>query len=774
MSVAIKQTSLFENNSGQESIRGTVTYVAQGSVGIEGWRAGRIRTKEDIVKFVGNCQLAVGDPARLFGLWEDDPKWGRQFRVSYAMPAMGRDYEAIRKIIELDPRFREIGPQRSRYIIEFLERRDVDLEEALEDLVMKEELRHEARLPQEALEHLAKEWAERREEYLTKAELISLGVKPKFVEVIWRCYPGTLGIDAVRQNPYDLTTTIDGFSLKDADEIAIEQLKLSKTDTRRLECGVSKALDTVTRDGHTWVTKKKLRSGVLSELELGGFGDHKKIADCVDAMIERQVLSRAEIPVIGEVFCPDWLIDHEMRFCRTFSEESKSTPNHWFLSNPLDAEWASRLAPDSRTPSDEQKSVVEAFTKSRFTAVTGPAGSGKTYAITLTIRVCQERGLNILLCAPTGKAAKRIDEMISRPGALLKPITAPQTIHKMLGYQGKKWERNAQNPLVCDVVIADEASMIDIPLMYRLLDALPPKAALVLVGDHNQLASVGPGAILRDIIEGEMCAVTRLGHVFRNAGPLRANAFDILRGFMRPTTIDPDTGVQSWTVDWNHKNALSAHNAIVALYRQRIAELGEERWMELQVLSPQYKGDVGIDALNASLRRVVHATLYGSPLPDDDDCKPRVGDRVIQTKNDYKTGLMNGDQGVIVSDAPFVDDTGRSVPGWTLEIPRGETRDRVNVPRDKISGFRLAYAISVHRFQGSEAEHVIGAVHSDHRSLNRKLIYTMATRASKTLTLVGDRPGMTEGVRRDENSYRRTLSAPSKLLEQIKKKDPTL
>jgi exodeoxyribonuclease V alpha subunit len=342
----------------------------------------------------------------------------------------------------------------------------------------------------------------------------------------------------------------------------------------------------------------------------------------------------------------------------------------------------------------------------------------------------------------------------------------PQTIHKTLGYQGNKWTYNEKNKLPVDVLIVDESSMVDLDLMGRVIDALKPTTALVLVGDHNQLPPVGPGAVLQDVIEGELCRVIRLETVIRQAGVLKKNATELLRGVMNPTSRDENLGMDTWVVEDHHINPQSAHDAIAEHYRQRLTELGQRGLLEIQVISPQYDKTVGIDALNKTLRKIAHEILYHDTI--DPARAIGVNDKVIQTKNDYQVGIMNGDQGVVVSTDGFVNEFGKWEPGWTVSMQRGGDREDVQVPIARVTGFMLAYAISCHRYQGSESEYVIGAVHSEHSyMLNRKLIYTMATRASRALVLIGDRKGLHDGTRKDDTSYRRTLSAPRWLLDRL-------
>lgn len=801
------------NDKASEVLSGCVSWIAPGSQGVNNWRAGRIVNNDgETVKFVGSCLVKTGDSVRLHGLWEDDAKWGKQFRVSYATAAIGRNYDSIRKLFEADADFKQIGPKRAQYIVDFLRGQNLDLEDVLESEDLLEAMASEAKLPAQAIEHLVKSWAEKREENIAKAEMISLGVPATKLEPVWRAF-GRFAVDTIRDNPYVLTEMIDGFGLAEADKIA-KALKLSDSDPRRIVCGVMNTMRReVVGNGHTWITRRKLSAETVRVLQIGRAGDHKKAADTLEDLLSKGRLKTMDLPGIdGELVCDPELHEHEKKFRATFSAAAKDKANPYFSATPpplpqaqaqrvvdyddghsyvpaapgapvvdvlkkqfgpLDTGWVERVSgsmsrPERKfSPSQKQIDAVDAFAKWQFIALTGAAGTGKTACTTMMLKICEERNLHVALAAPTGKAAMRLNEMILKAQIASRPTAA--TIHKLLGYQGERWTYNEKCKLPVDVLFIDECSMIDIVLMSRLIDALPSTASVVFIGDHNQLPPVGAGAVFRDMIESELCHVVRLETVFRQAGALRRNAAEVLRGVMTPSTTDD--GVETWRVEDEHKDPQGAHDAIVAHYRARLTEMGERGLLELQVLSPMYDGVVGITELNKSLRPVAHEILYGETVdPERTTC---VGDKVIQTKNDYQVGIMNGDQGVVRSTNGFWNATmGRNEAGWVIEIMRGDQRDEIGVPLGRTSGFMLAYAISVHRFQGSEAEHVIGAMHSTHdHMLNRPLIYTTSTRASKTLTLVGDRKGLYDGAKKDNTAHRRTLTAPKWLVDRLAK-DP--
>lgn len=759
-----------------ETVSGHIMSINSGSKHIANWRSGFIVIGiGDTIKFAGNCSVNAGDSVRLHGVWEDDPRYGRQFRVSYATAAIGRNYDAIQTLFEKDESFRHIGPKRSRYIVDYLCARNMDLEDVLESDNLLDELRREAKLPDSAVEHLVSAWARKREENVTKAELISLGAPIWSLEPIWRAFRG-MAVTTIKENPYVLTDAIDGFGISDADKIA-KVLGIHESDPRRISCGITFAMKkSVIREGHTWITRRKLVDEAIRLLNIGRSGDWRKAREELASILESGRLTTASVPGIEEeVVCDPDLFAAEQKFARMFSQASKELPNPHFTGGPLDPQLVLRLT-NGNDPSDKQIEAVRSFTERKYTALTGAAGTGKTFTVTMILRLCQEHGLRVALAAPTGKAAMRLHEMMLKEG-LAGMIPMPtgnetpntmlaMTIHRMLGYQGDRWTYNETKKLPVDVLIVDEMSMTDISLMGRIIDALPTTTAVVMVGDHNQLPSVGPGAIFRDVIDGEMCRVVRLETVFRQAGALRSNAADVLRGVVRPTTVD--NGVETWRVEDKHKEAASAHEAIVSLYRSLLNKYGEQGLFDVQVLSPMYDGAVGIDALNSSLRMIAHEVLYNSSI--DPESSKTVGDKVIQTKNDYTIGIMNGDQGIIRSTSGvFINqETGRREPGFVIELMR-ETREEVNVPYSRAGSFMLAFAISVHRYQGSESDHIIGAAHSQHkRMLNRPLIYTTSTRASKTLTLIGDREGIHGGAKENGTGHRKTLTAPPWLIDKLR------
>lgn len=779
-----QQIDMFSHRSMEDlkSIRGEVKHLNRRPAGMDPaavWSAGKIWTTEDgPVSFIGSITVKEGDHVKLVGKWEDGgPKFGMQFRAVFSTPAM--DSAALQKVIERDERFRSIGPVRSKKITEYLDRKNLDLGEVLRDEQLIQEMRTAASLTREGIESLRQFWIPLEEEHTVKASLISLGVPPKVIEKVWSVY-GSSAISILKNNPYDMVESVNGFTLVVADEIALKKMGILPTDARRIRCGISRALDAIRDDGHTWITLDKLMnaaasSKVLNVLSLDG---RRAVKREMDLLIKDGYYPTKVIPVFGEVICPQDLLSAEEVILKHFSVENKNLSNYNVVSRLRDG-WFDDVVKSmrstdgvSRTPSDEQRAAVEAFVNHKCMVITGPAGSGKTFVISMIVSLCRMLKLQVAMAAPTGKAAKRMIEMIMKNGVDVKGIQDPKTIHLMLGYNGTTFSGAEINT---DVLIIDESSMVDVSLMANVLRVLKSSTSLVMVGDHNQLPSVGPGAVLRDLVEGELVHVSRLGTVFRNAGPIRTNAAEIIsRGIMRPTTIDASSGEATWELHDRLGVPKDAGAALVKRYRELLSKLGEPGLFDIQVLGAEYDPDqIGITALNQQLRIVAHEVLYGGIDHHDPENfeRPTVGDKVMQTRNNYKIGVMNGDQGVIVA-TQFFDDQGNVTPGWVLKVQTGSGQTgTINVPKSMTMDFVLSYAISTHRFQGSEAPYILCMLHGNQRSLNRTLVYTMSTRASKKVFFVGDYRGVHDSVRKANEKWRRTLTMRLEALQYLKEKN---
>jgi exodeoxyribonuclease V alpha subunit len=781
--------------SSEASVSGVITHIHSNH--FDGWRAGRIRTSEDSIAFAGTCDCELGDSWTLHGSWSEY-KGRPQLAVAWATRNMVFDKDGIQKILEKDPRFKLIGPIWSGVLAKAAEDLGGDLSIILSDPEKTKELKRKAeairaadvrrldgpdarsgKIPRKAIRFLKEQWESNRVEHETKATLIGLGLSPRQVDQLWKNL-GTSGQVIIWENPWAATTF--GVPFETIDAIALEKLKFDRIHPKRLEAGIVEALNALRRDGHTWIARSKIVDRTKTTLSVGRIGDREAVARVLEELIAAQDdrLALSVLEPIGEIISPRDLYVAETTIAHFFDRAQKDDPNPHFVNHPFDPrELAWLIKPDhkgvTRMPNEAQTEAILKATLKKKVVITGPAGVGKSTLIASLLRVYQSRSKNVLLAAPTGKAAKRLFDVMNNAGELDRPLPhEPATIHRLLKCKGPGvWEENPLGALPVDALIVDEAGMIESEVMSRVVRALPLNCALILVGDTNQLPPVGPGAVFRDLVDGDRCEVARLDKVMRHAGVMRVNARAVLSGVMTGTTQEVDENgpvfdeagnpVIPWIVEDRHKNPETAKASIAKRFEKLLLEGGRRSVLELQVLSPQYDWGVGINNLNRTLQRIAQRILYGNEIEPEADkdgkVKYREGDKVVQIKNDYEINLMNGMQGIVV---------GIGSDAIDLEIERVKGRPTtIRVPRAAAEGLRLAWCVSIHRFQGDQAEHVIAACHSEHMMLNRKLVYTAATRATKTVALIGDQGGLRGALMKTDTDFRRTFMAPPALLERF-------
>lgn len=413
-----------------------------------------------------------------------------------------------------------------------------------------------------------------------------------------------------------------------------------------------------------------------------------------------------------------------------------------------------------------QRTAALTAGRERLSLITGAAGSGKSYTIAAIYRMFTQVWDDVILAAPTGKAAKRLAQLCG---------VEAKTIHRLLEYNTVSYGRTRENPLEAQAIIIDEVSMCDIHLLWHLLDAIDlTRTRLILVGDPNQLPPVGPGNLLRDLLARRIIPTTVLDQVVRQAGTLKENCTAILQGEVRETAEGAPGHLRPWYLIDDCRTDALVHHTLEQIMREDIPRLGLDPVRDVQVLTPTNKGPLGTRALNLLLQRVLQEQHYGvrvPPVPEHRRPEFFRGDKVMQTRNNYDRELMNGAIGVVrdlVSEetkpGQFVEMLVIDFDGRHVRIPRGS---------EDADDLMLAYASTVHKAQGSEFPVVIAVIHREQSfMLNRNLLYTAVTRAQQTAILLGDSVGIRRAVGKRDIDRRQTFLALVDIDEMAKGEQP--
>lgn len=532
------------------------------------------------------------------------------------------------------------------------------------------------------------------------------------------------------EEPYRMIAEIDGIGFKTADQMALAY-GMDRQDPQRLSAGLTYVLQTMTQNGHVCIPDAELVRRAVFILQADALGLH----DILKEAIEVGQLCTADFQGTVYVYTPE-AYEEENYIARRIQDMAAM--------KPLAMKTHVQLFLDRWQDSchfelaDKQREAVEKSLESGMTVITGGPGTGKTTVVQTIIRLAEQEGLRILLCAPTGRAAKRLAETTQRKA---------KTIHRLLipdGRQGRiqVFEYNETKLLPADLVIVDEVSMLDMEMMYHLLSALKPQCRCILVGDADQLPSVGAGAVLHDIIASGQVPVVRLDTIFRQqeGGRIVTNAHLINSGRLPVVNEDPEFRFVEI------EDEAQGAEKISALYNSELLETGDK--FAVQVLSPMYKNPCGVDNLNQLIQGRFNPPAEGKGELKGKNVIFRVGDKVMQKHNDYEKGVFNGDIGEIFAiqkDMVYV---------------RYPEQD-VKYEGQEVDEITLAYAITVHKSQGSEYHTVIMVLVNSHAiMLQRNLFYTAVTRAKRKVILVGSKRAVQTAVQNQRTSRRFTLLIP--------------
>ncbi len=571
-------------------------------------------------------------------------------------------------------------------------------------------------------------WAEQKVVREIMVFLHSHGVSTSRALRIYKTY-GENAIETVRADPYTLAKDIHGIGFKSADLIA-QKLGLPRDSIIRAQAGIKHALLDATNQGHC-----ALPRGTLIEEAAQLLGVDIAI---VEQALERLILNAEVMPEqIGEqhlLYLP-YLRRAEQGIAQLLKKLGSSPSQLPLINIEKAVAWCEQQTGKELAPT--QREAIRKALENRVLVITGGPGVGKTTLLQSILLILRAKKLNCLLCAPTGRAAKRLSEVTGLEA---------RTIHRLLEFQPHSggFTRNADNPLECDVLVSDESSMIDLPLFHKLIQALPEHAHLLLVGDIDQLPSIGPGSVLADIIRSNVVPVVRLTEIFRQSASSRitANAHCIKAGQM-PQLQEPAKESDFFFIE--RDEPASIQSTILELVEERIPKkLRLDPILDVQVLSPMNRGSLGARELNMLLQQRLNPCRDGEPTVERFGWQFRLRDKVIQTENDYDKEVFNGDIGQIVKIQPEERE---------LAI-RFDDRD---VPYDfgELDEVSLAYAITIHKSQGSEFPAVVIPLALQHYVLlQRNLVYTAITRGRQMVVLVGQKRALASAVRNDNIGQR--------------------
>lgn len=683
-----------------------------------GWSVMKVKVKgyDNPMTLTGSLlDVPVGSVLLVDGDWRVDPKYGQQFVAQSWNEVMPATLYGIEKYLG-SGLVKGIGLAYAKAIVSRFGLETIDVIE--NDI---ERLLEVPRLGRKRMEKIRESWEKQKDIKEVMVFLQGHGVSTAFAAKIYRKYEKE-SIAKVKENPYQLADDIWGIGFKTADSIA-SKMGYEKNDPRRCRSGILYTLNELAEEGHVYADPEQLVEAAIKLLEAEEIPVRQALATMMET---KDVIADNDV-----IYLPPFYYAENGSAKRLQSLLSDTSLFNSDIAAEPEAEYGSK---NGGIVYDEvQQEAIQKALDSKVMVLTGGPGTGKTTTTQGIIAAFKARHKSILLAAPTGRAAKRMTEATGMEA---------KTIHRLLEYNPMDgYKRNEENPLKGDALIVDECSMIDILLFYNLMKAIPSNMRLILVGDIDQLPSVGAGNVLRDIIDSQQIPVVRLTRIFRQAQSSRIvmNAHAINAGQFP----NIKNGLDSDFFFINQEDADEIVRLIIGLVRDRLPKKYGFPPKEIQVLTPMQRGTVGAGNINIELQNSLNPT---GPSLARGGYTFRQGDKVMQIRNNYDKNVFNGDIGYITA----VDTNER-----TLTV----TFDNRLIEYDitELDEIVLAYAITIHKSQGSEFPVVVMPVTMKHFvMLQRNLIYTGITRAKKICVLVGTIKALAYAIKNQTVSKRNT------------------
>lgn len=681
--------------------------------------------KSELTTVVGTLtSVQVGETVRCRGHWKNDTNYGFQFQVVSYEVEQPTSIQGIKKYLG-SGLIKGIGDVFAERIVEYHGANTLEVIDNNPDALLEV-----AGIGEKRLQRIKACWDEQKSIREVMVFLQSYGVSPTYAQKVFKTY-GERSIEVIQENPYQLARDVWGIGFKTADQTA-QKLGISRTAAIRIDAGVEYALSQLAEDGHTCYPVDLFLQEAQQLLEV----EANSIAERLEVIAEEDRIVAGPLPINGQLIACLWLKPFyvsEQGIAKELQRIQSDSLAIRAVKTEQAVQWAQKKL-NIQLAAGQQQAVRNSLSE-KVHIITGGPGTGKSTITKVILLILHQLTTKIRLAAPTGRASKRLSEITKMDAS---------TIHSLLEYDfgigGFRYNRD--NPLDCDLLIVDEASMIDTVLMYSLLKAIPDSAKLILVGDVGQLPSVGAGNVLQDIIASKRIPVTSLTEIFRQAASSKiiTNAHKINAGVFPDIQIQHDSDF--FFIEQEDPEAMVT--TIAELVKTRLPKkYGFDAINDIQVLSPMNRGVIGTRNLNDVLQRKLNPSY--EPLIKAGRTF-HLHDKVMQIRNNYDKAVFNGDVGRIagidmVEQELIVDFYGQVVQYDFSDIDQ----------------LVLAYAVSVHKYQGSECPCIIMPVHSTHyMMLFRNLLYTGITRGKRLVVLIGTKKALAMAVRNNKVANRYT------------------